>query len=368
MTSLLALARNGSKPVARKVATRLNQISLSELSANGKRSAVYCYRLCLDAIETPDRQFQNAIISRLNPLFPDESLPIKQAALLNRELSRLLIRIDAPGAVDKTISLLKSAKSQADEMHYLFVLRNVKSGWSFENRENYFIALKNTRYYLGGDGMPLFLRKIRTEAKATLTKQEREQLGDLLVESETTQAEAPPTITRPFVREWKTADLVDSLADVSKGRSFEQGQRMFQEALCIRCHRMRTDGDVLGPDLTSVSRRFRRKDILESIIFPSKVVAEKYRHVQIVTTEGKVITGQIIPGGDYRSPTLRIVTDPLKPNAITEIPKRSIEVHRISETSAMPKNLLDTLTKEEILDLLAFIESAGNRNYPGFRK
>ncbi|MCH7989781.1 MAG: heme-binding protein, partial [Planctomycetes bacterium] len=110
------------------------------------------------------------------------------------------------------------------------------------------------------------------------------------------------------------------------------------------------------------------KDILESIISPSKVVAEKYRNVQIVTTEGKVITGQIIPGGDYRSPTLRIVTDPLKPNTITEIPKRSIEVHRISETSAMPKNLLNTLTKEEILDLLAFIESAGSRNYPGFRK
>jgi putative heme-binding domain-containing protein len=368
LTALSALARSGSKKVARNVVARLNQLSLSELSANWKLTAVHIYRLCLDGIEKPEKPLLDAIIRRLNPLLPDESLPVAQSALLNRELSHILVRIDAPGAVEKTVSLLKSAKSQADELHYLFVLRNAKNGWSFESRENYFIALKNTRYYLGGDGMPKFIQQIRTEAIATLTQQEREQLGDLLAEAETKQAETPPTIARPFVREWKTVDLAESLVDVSKGRSFEQGQRMFRDALCIRCHRMRTAGDVLGPDLTSVSRRFSRKDILESIIFPSKVVAEKYRNVQIVTTEGKVITGQIIPGGDYRSPTLRLFTDPLKPNTITEIPKKSIDVHRLSETSAMPKDLLNTLTKEEILDLLAFIESAGNRNYPGFRK
>ena len=143
---------------------------------------------------------------------------------------------------------------------------------------------------------------------------------------------------------------------------------MFEAAACSACHRIGRHGHVAGPDLTSVGRRFSRHDILESILDPSKVVAEQYRQDVIVTTNGKVIAGTILQGGDYRSPKLRMLVDPLRPDRIVTIAKIDVEQHRRSKISKMPKGLLNTLSKPEILDLLAYLESGGNAKYPLFQK
>lgn len=142
---------------------------------------------------------------------------------------------------------------------------------------------------------------------------------------------------------------------------------MFREALCIHCHRMGFDGAAVGPDLTSLGRRFSRRDMLESILSPSKVVAEQYRLAKIQTNDGQVLTGQIIPSRDYRSPQLQLATRPLEPYQLTEIPKVDIESFEISETSVMPADLLNSFTKDEILDLLAWLEAGGNPNHPNYR-
>jgi putative heme-binding domain-containing protein len=89
------------------------------------------------------------------------------------------------------------------------------------------------------------------------------------------------------------------------------------------------------------------------------VVDEKYRTEQIVTSDGRVLIGRIISGGDYRSTRLRLVTDPLRPGEVTEIDKSDVESHQASPQSPMPAGLLDTLTPAEIADLLAYLESAG---------
>ena len=114
---------------------------------------------------------------------------------------------------------------------------------------------------------------------------------------------------------------------------------------------------MLGPDLTAVSRRFSRRDILASIIDPSLVIAEKYRGAQVVTTDGRVINGRVVTGGDYRATELRIVEDSMQPGKITRIKKQDIEISQPSKTSPMPAGLVDTLTAVEILDLLAFLAS-----------
>ena len=114
---------------------------------------------------------------------------------------------------------------------------------------------------------------------------------------------------------------------------------------------------MVGPDLTAVSNRFSRRDILESIVAPSKSIAENYRSLEIVTTEGKTYIGRPVLGGDFRSEKLRLAADPQRPFEITEIDKRTIEEERSSTVSWMPEGLLDTLSAEEIRDLLAFLES-----------
>lgn len=135
-------------------------------------------------------------------------------------------------------------------------------------------------------------------------------------------------MNRKVVRKWELNDLESALSQVSQGRSFERGRAMFRAAACIACHRMHHEGAAVGPDLTSLAARFSRRDILESILDPDKVVAEQYRRDVLETRDGKVITGMIIEGNDYRSPSLRLLSDPLSPGKVTTIIKKEIESHR----------------------------------------
>ena len=106
-------------------------------------------------------------------------------------------------------------------------------------------------------------------------------------------------------------------------------------------------GPAVGPDLTHVAGRFSQRDILESILSPSKVVAENYRNVQVTTTDGRQFVGRVLLEGDFRSEKLRIATEPLRPSTIVEISKRDIDQSRETDTSPMPQGLLDSFQPQE---------------------
>jgi putative heme-binding domain-containing protein len=107
--------------------------------------------------------------------------------------------------------------------------------------------------------------------------------------------------------------------------------------------------------------------MLESIVSPSKVIAEQYRNVQVVTNDGRIVIGRVVPSTDFRSPTLRIATNLLDGGQFIDIAKDQIESSAVSDISPMPQGLLNTLTYEEILDLLAYIETAGNSRGRNFQ-
>ena len=62
-----------------------------------------------------------------------------------------------------------------------------------------------------------------------------------------------------------------------------------------------------------------------------------------------------------------IATNPLTPAEVTEVEKSTIESHSPSPVSFMPQGLLDTLRKDEILDLFAYIQAGGDPEHPSFR-
>jgi putative heme-binding domain-containing protein len=115
----------------------------------------------------------------------------------------------------------------------------------------------------------------------------------------------------------------------------------------------------VGPELTSVAQRFSPHDLLREILEPSLTIAENYRRRRITTNAGKVYEGQVIFSGDYRSPVLKIATEPLAPTRLTEILKADIDTSQPSPQSFMPEGLLDTFDKDEVLDLLEYLRSGG---------
>lgn len=360
-TALLSLARSRNAELTPAILDKVTRLPLGKLSSYDALSATRAMVLSITdpAVDPADilnaRQFSAAWLALMltSPRIP----PTGAGGSVHRELARLSLPAGSEDALNRVLVLLNQANSQSDRMHYLYLLRNQKENWTEETRRIWFEALRDLeRTVIGGAGMPDFLKQIRTEATTTLSDEERKQLGDLLKPGHET-SESQLTINRPFVRKWTLADLDELLTIPAKGPDRVNGRKLFEAALCSRCHRLGFSGGVAGPDLTSVAGRFSRRDILTSILEPSRIVAGKYRNAQIVTSQGKTIVGRVVTGGDYRSPNLKIATDPLRPSQVVEIAKSDIDVHQDSKLSPMPEGLLNTFSKREILDLLAALQA-----------
>jgi putative heme-binding domain-containing protein len=110
---------------------------------------------------------------------------------------------------------------------------------------------------------------------------------------------------------------------------------------------MNSVGSGIGPDLSSVTKRFTRTEFLESTLFPSHVISDQYTSKKVLTKTGQVHTGILVK-------TPQGITIRNKDNKEVKIPQDDIEEVLPSKISAMPSGLLDTLTPSEIRDLLCF--------------
>jgi putative heme-binding domain-containing protein len=352
LTALSALARRDDPALQARVLPRLNEIDLADAPLSERHLAAWIYRRCAVNHAVWEPQFAAAVRSRIGKLYPDRNF------LVNMQLSEALSELGDNDFVDKTLRLLNSTTEQREQLQYLFVLRNVTVGWTPAARQNYFDALAQARQYLGGEGMPAFLERIRKEALAGVHDAAERRRFAALLEQDPSAAERPLP-ARPFVKKWTVNEALDAIRPLAAQADLKSGRSLFSAASCSRCHRVGRLGTSVGPDLTSASSRFSRKDLLESIVEPSKSIAENYRSLRIVTNDGKVYVGRPVLGGDYRSQTLRLAVDPQHPFQVTEIDKRTIEEQQVSAISFMPEGLLDTLSADEIRDLIAFIESGG---------
>jgi putative heme-binding domain-containing protein len=163
---------------------------------------------------------------------------------------------------------------------------------------------------------------------------------------------ALPNVTADQVVEskYKFKDLLSFLEKEGRQGDPSKGRLAFEKAQCIKCHKYGKEGEGIGPDLTTLSKRFKRADMLEAIYYPSKVISDQYRSTTIVTRKGLQVQGLAAPQGD----TITVLQSD---GSKVMVKEKDIEQRYASLTSVMPEKLLDLLTKQEIADLFAFLES-----------
>jgi putative heme-binding domain-containing protein len=158
-----------------------------------------------------------------------------------------------------------------------------------------------------------------------------------------------------FVRDWKLDDLLPLLAQLKEGRSIEKGRAAFKQTGCIQCHRFAGEGGSVGPDLTGIGHRLSTRDLLESILLPSKTITDGYATTEIETKSGEIVSGRIEREDD------RVIV--MRPPTATEemLTLRKIDIRRraFSQTSNMPTGMLNTLNESQVLDLAAYLISDG---------
>ncbi|WP_373496247.1 heme-binding protein [Aquiflexum sp.] len=388
--SMIALSRHGDKNLQPKILGALMNVDFKQLNATEKVNLVRAFELNLFRQGLPSNNLRSELVNYLNPNFPANNNNT------DRLLSKVLVYLDAPEAVEKTLALLKEAKDDADfqktftsssdlilrnpqygldiadmlanvppaqQSYYATVLGNAKVGWTPELREEYFTWIHDAFKYKGGRSYVGFIDRARkmalTHVSADKFDHYNEVSGaslltgsgnDLMVSS--IQPQGPG-------KNWKVDEALVLMDDL-KGRDLVKGKGMYAATLCLSCHTMQGEGGIVGPDLTQLGTRFSTKDILESTIHPNAVISDQYAATIFYLADGSSVLGKLTNEDKEK---YYISQNPFDPQTIREIPKKDVTSKKLSDISVMMPGLINRLNEEELKDLMAYLISGGNPNH-----
>lgn len=349
----VAMARMGEESHRELILSKLNEIDASALSKTQVLALCRAYGLTFARLGQPTEQQKAATIASVDGLFPAND------QFLNQELARLFCYLEAPEVVSRTLALLAQAPSQEEQLHYALCLRVVKTGWTTEQRAAYLNWFHKGVNYAGGASFTGFLTNIRNEALENFSEDEKKALAELIAKEPKRQEQKFEERTK-VVAEYKLEELHQKLTSMSYAPNFERGREMFGVANCYKCHRIGGSGGSTGPDLSGAGKRFSQHDLLEAIIDPNKEVSDQYETTTWVMEDGKVITGRV---ANLSGNTLRVMTDMLKPGDFTGVKVNEVMETIPNKASMMPAGLINTLTQEEVADLIAYLKAGGDSKH-----
>lgn len=353
-TALLAWARQAEPADQPQILAKLAELDwesaaqMAEDSPLGLLLPLRTLQLTLIRQGIPTEALPGNLQSRLDRLYPRAEFSE------NWLLAELLVALNVPGTLERTLDLLDQAPTQEEQVQYAKTLMHISAGWNREYAARFVAWLERSRGMPGGKLVDATWKHLRTDAEALLGEALRKEFADRFAKlDEPLPEEALPTLPeRPIVQRWTMQDLLEDAQNLQpEEHSPELGRQALAAGLCLRCHRFGNRGGQIGPDLTSVGKRFDAWALLESIIEPSKQIDEKYLNVTYVLTDGRVVTGRTVGVNRHQ---LTIEIDPLTAKTIS-IPREDIEESLPTKISPMPAGLLDTLPRDEILALLALL-------------
>lgn len=358
IAGLIALCRKGEPTDRDAVIIALNRINLNKLKQHQLLGLLRAYQLCFVRLGRPNLEQSKSIRQQLSKIYPHSS------GGANHLLCEILVYLNDQTVVEKTVQYLNGALTQEEQLRAARTLVYAKQGWSNQSQRDFIFWLKRSRSFVGGKLLTEQIRDIREDFLNALTKSQQQELTTEIADLNKPLIEEEAVPIRPVVQRWTLDDLKPYLNAVSSGRSFQNGKTALLAANCLKCHRIGTSGGQIGPDLSNVGKRFDALAILESIITPSKVMDPKYLHTIYVLSSGKMVTGR--PVG-VSGKSITVETDSIKRTNVTVL-RDEIEESLLSKTSPMPAHLIDVLTKNDILDLIAYLRSGGKAADVAFTK
>ncbi|MDF1812074.1 MAG: c-type cytochrome [Verrucomicrobiales bacterium] len=305
-----ALARLGGSIEKGKLVKRMNEIDLGELNQQELLGMLRAYQLEFARNGKPSGRLRSDAIRNMTKLFPHQS------SFVNYELTELLVYLEDSAVLDKLCDLIEGCETTEDLSQYLVYSRYLHNGWDLESKRTFLKGVQRLEAFPGGKFHQKVINFLREEMLAKLSEPEKVALAKwtepIVLEQEQVVAD-PPT----FVKAWTVEDFAPHYSSPLAGRDFDKGRLAYSKANCATCHKMQGNQasmkGILGPDLSNVGGRFGVKDLLVSIIHPSRAINDKYRN-------------------------------PAAPNL-----------------STMPPGQINVLAEDEVLDLIAYLQAGGRK-------
>jgi putative heme-binding domain-containing protein len=333
-----------------------------KLNPEERLSYARLMQIVLKRFGDPDKSVLTAIATKLDAAYPADSFEE------NWLLTETLAYLQSPNTAAKAMALIQAAPSQEPQMEYARSLRFLKTGWTSDLRKQQLEWFLRAANYNGGASFTKFIEFIRNDSLATFTEAGKKEHAELIAKKPVRKsaielsgeifAGRTPTM-------WKLEDLSEAAQNGMKGRDFVKGKQMFAASACYACHRFGNAGGMTGPDLTGAGGRYSPHDLLDQIINPSKEINEQFAPIIVTRKNGETLSGVVV---NLSGDNVTINTDLSDPNQRVNIDRKTVESMEPSKVSMMPPTLLMMLTKEEILDLVAYVLSGGDKNHASFKK
>ena len=358
--AMIALARADSKSSGTVLSKAMTLDYANEKNWQQRIDLLRSITLALTRGGQPQPEQKKKLIEWLDKIYP-AATPEE-----NRDLSALMQFLQAPSAAKKGMALLRSASGQEEQIGYALNLRHLKTGWTSMLRESYFKWFVRAGSFKGGARLSNYLDGIKKDAIASVEDWEMTEGLKKIIETKPQQADPQFTFEpRTFVKNWTMQDMAPWVPSGVPGkRDFKNGRQMFGAGSCYACHRIAGEGGAVGPDLTSVGGKFGAYDLLESIVDPGKEISDQYGSSVFSLTNGTQLNGRIM---NMRNNEYWVNTDMMKPSTVTKVKAENLTSIEPSSISMMPPGLINTMDKEDILDLMAYLIAGGKSDHELFR-
>jgi putative heme-binding domain-containing protein len=388
--SLISLIRMGDGSKKNDIVNALLSVNFKALTQSQQLDLLRAFELTFLRMGQPDATLKPKVIAYLNPLYPANT------AHLNRSLSKVLIYLDAPEAVAKTLALMdvktepgsdalnvETATASTDlilrnpqygkdiaamlanippaqHTYYAVMLSLAKEGWTPALQDKYFKWYYEAFGYKGGNSYIGFLDRSLKLALKNVPENKRayfEKLAGAERLSKNGNELISATAPKGPGRNWRMENALPIIEKGLTDRNFENGKAMFAATTCKMCHALRGDGGAIGPDLSQLYTRFSSKDMLESIIMPDKTVSDQYAATYYSLKNGSSIVGRLI---NEDKVAYYISQNPYAPNELEKVLKKNVVSSKPSSASIMFGGLVNSLNEDELKDLMAYLMAGGN--------
>lgn len=381
----LALSRHGDAVPGERIINKLTTLAISPLGKEDQLALLRTYAVVFSRMGKPEPSQATAVIAQLDAAYPAGDDQV------NAELCRVLSFLDAPQVVRKTIELMKRTRAETVDydkemlarhkygdailrmmantpntrnIHYAYCLRQVRAGWSPEDRKYFFGWLNDTLVNDGGRSFAGYLGAIRQDAIEQLGEKETTQLKGLLGEVKSVDLSTLPNPQGPPVA-WTVDSAMKLFETELRGRDHAQGKKMFAAGRCVACHRFGGEGGMAGPDLGSVGNRFSLRDMLVAICEPNQSISEQYMASVVTLKDGSSLYGRLIYQNEKG---VGVAVNPFDMNEVKKASADQVLRVGFSQASLMPPGMINGMNSEELIDLIAYLVSGGDPKHPVFGK
>lgn len=371
--ALLALARQGSVADQHAVLERLRAFLWTAASSEWKGRWMRICEWALARGGLPSREWREDLKADLR------SKLIEPDPIVRQDLARLLCFLGEPAAIDPLLAWMAEDRGERPalgsgyfvrnpkyglavrdmlesaprtwRLHYAQMLLWIEQGWTESQHRKYFELVADAQARSrGGHQYRQSWEKLRDLALKSVPESQRKAMSALGPAAGVFSKSAPGPVGPG--REWTLEEALKVAGARGKTGNKVRGRELYEATGCALCHGFGGEGGGIGPDLTTVGKRFTTRDLIEATLQPSKAISDQYQVVTLELKSGKAVSGRLVSRDDR---VFRLAEDLMRPLEFIEISLGQILRQRAEPVSTMPSGLLNPLNEEELRDLLAFL-------------